>query len=246
MISKLYHRAPLVIAMLVAGVVATAQAAAPAPFGILLNATGTAHGSSKWTLMIGDSLTNGVGAQAFAEFLTSSNGRSTFVAASSGSSMPNWIGAGWLNDPAWGGPNLASLSEYEVFLKPAITIVALGSNDARILTASPSQYSADDNFWKVLDIVNRTRAQSRCVLLTTVADHWSAASSASVNAVNGNMHWADLNMSGVYIADWRNYSAGHADWFNGPTDIHHSNVGKLQYAAYIGNVMKLLIASGQC
>lgn len=114
--------------------------------------------------------------------------------------MPNWIGAGWLGGAVYGGPNLASLTDYENVLKPAITIVALGSNDARIITASPSQYSSDDNFWKVLDIVNRARAQSNCVLLTTVADHWSAASSASVNAVNGNIHWADLNMSGVYVA----------------------------------------------
>lgn len=242
-------RAVVAAALVCVGLIAgtnPAGAVAPAPFGIVFNATGTSNGNSTWTLMIGDSLVNGVGAPAFAGHLRTVTGRSTYVAASSGSSLPNWIGAGWLDNPVWGGPNLASLSNYVTVIQPRITVVALGSNDARIMTQSPGSYTSGDHFWKVLDIVNRAKASSRCVLLTTVANHWSAASTASVNAVNANIAWADANMPGVYVADWHSYSAGHSDWFAAPGDIHHSNIGKLKYAEYIGNVTKLLAASGQC
>lgn len=240
----------LLAAVLVAvGLVATTTpsgATAAAPFGVLVNGTGTTYGNGTWTLMIGDSLTYNVGNQPFADYLKGSNGRSTFVASSAGSSFPNWVTPGWLDNPAYPSPNLASLQDYQNLLHPRITIIALGSNDARIMTGSPSQYSSTDQFWKVLDAVNKAKVYSKCVLLTTVANHWSAASTANVNAVNNNIAWADNNVAGVYVADWHGYSAGHSDWFASPTDIHHSAAGKLKYAEYIGNVTKLLIASGQC
>lgn len=235
--------------LIIGGIVsvsAPAGATAPSPFQILLNQTGTAYGNGTWTLMVGDSLTNGVGAQAFANLLKSSNGRSAFVAASSGSSIPNWRNPGWLDNPAYGGGNLASLQNYEDFFKPRITILALGSNDARIMTGSPASYSATAQFLNMVDAVNQAKSRSKCVLLTTVANHWSAATTANVNAVNASIAWADVNITGVYVADWKGYSAGHSDWFKSPTDIHHSNIGVLKYAEYIANVTKLLVASGQC
>lgn len=238
-----------VIVTIAAGLLGTTQsagAAAPSPFGILANSTGTAYGNGTWTLLVGDSLTYNVGSQAFADYFKSSNGRSTFVAASAGSSLPNWVNQGWLDNPAWGGPNLASLANYVAFLKPRITILALGSNDARIMTSNPGQYTSTDHFWKLLDAINKAKAQSRCVVLTTVPNRWNLTSTASVNAVNANINWADNNVAGVYVADWAGYSAGHPDWFAAPGDIHHSAAGKLYYANYLGNVTKLLAASGQC
>lgn len=225
-----------------------ARADAPAPFQILANALGTAPRTSPGTVLVGDSLIWGIPAQAMADHVASVTGRGAVVAASAGASTKNFVTLGWLDNPPWGGPNLTTVGNYNAFFKPSITVIALGSNDARIMTSSPGSYGAWSHAAVLADAINQAKTQSTCVFLVNVADHWDAASSANVAAVNRNIDgatayaWANK----VFKIDWAAYSAGQESWFAAPGDIHHSPAGKLYYADLIARMVVEKIRAGLC
>jgi len=226
-----------------------ANATAPSPFGILANSSAWApRGNHQVTVLVGDSLIWAIPAQPLADHLSNSNGRSTWVAASAGASTKNFVTLGWLDDPIWGGPDLTTIYNYNVFFGGEITVVALGSNDARIMTSSPSTYGAREHAAALGEAIVQAKSRSTCVFLVNVANHWDLASSASVAAVNNNIDRATRGTGGrkVYKIDWAAHSAGHESWFAGPRDIHHSAEGKLHYAELINRSIRDKINAGLC
>lgn len=225
-----------------------ARAAAPAPFQILANSLGAATATTPGTVLVGDSLIWGLPAQSMANHMASVTGRGAVVAASGGASTKNFVTLGWLDDPPWGGPNLTTIGNYNAFFKPSITVIALGSNDARIMTSNPGSYSSWSHAATLIEAINQAKTHSTCVFLVNVANHWSSASSANIATVNLNIDGATAYswVNKVFKIDWASYSAGQESWFAAPGDIHHSPVGKLYYAELIARIVNEKIRAGLC
>lgn len=241
---------PVALAALgVGSVPATAHADAPDPFKVLVNAFGVAHRAAPTTLLVGDSLVLNLDAQAMADHMSKVTGRSTVVAASAGASTKNFVTDGWLHDPVWGGPALTTIGNYSAYLKAGITIIALGSNDARIMTHHRVAYAPLAYVAALIEAIDQAKTHSTCVFLVNVADHWGAvATSPNIGFVNQSIDgataysWANK----VFKIDWASYSAGQDSWFAAPDDIHHSPAGELYYADFITRAVDERIRAGLC
>jgi hypothetical protein len=220
-----------------------ASADAPPPFGVLANEAAGASGAAPATVVVGDSLIFGM-SQGFAELLTNSSGRLTWVAASGAASVPNFVNHGWLDNPPWGGPNLATIEDYNRFLGARITVIALGTNDVRIMADVPAQYGRGQHAAALATAIRQARTSSTCVFLVNPADHSGPSRSDEVAAVDQNI--AAAAVGSVFRVDWRGYSAGHEDWFVAAGDPHHSPVGRLMYADLIHRSVRDRITAGQC
>lgn len=220
-----------------------AQADAPAPFGVLANELAGAEGAAPATVVVADSLVFGM-SQGLADLLTSTSGRYTVVAASGGASVPNFVNTGWLDAPLWGGPKLATIEAYNRFLGARITVIALGTNDVRIMDAYPAQYGPAQHGAALREAIRQARTSSTCVFLVNPADHSGPERSAEVAAVDANIVAASTGR--VFRIDWKGYSAGHEDWFAAAGDPHHSPMGRLLYADLIHRGVRDRIQAGQC
>ena len=220
-----------------------ASADAPPPFGVLANEVAGAQGAAPATVFVGDSLIFGM-SQGLADLLTSSSGRLTWVAASGGASVPNFVNHGWLDNPPWGGPNLATIEDYNRFLGARITVIALGTNDVRIMADVPAQYGRGQHAAALATAIRQARTSSTCVFLVNPADHSGPSRSDEVAAVDQNIAAAAVGR--VFRIDWKGYAAGHEDWFVTAGDPHHSQVGRLMYADLIHRSVRDRIAAGQC
>lgn len=216
---------------------------APAPFGVVANEAAGASASGRATVVIGDDLVFGM-SQPLANLLTSTSGRLTWVAASVGASVPNFVNRGWLDNPTWGGSNLAMIEEYNRFLGARITVIALGTNDVRLMADAPGQYGPSQHAAALATAIQQARASSVCVFLVNPADHSGPSRSDEVAAVDQNITAASGGT--VFRVDWKGYSAGHEDWFAGPDDPHHSQMGRLLYADLIHRSVLDRIQAGQC
>lgn len=237
--------ATVAVAVLIATVPATEAAAdAPPPFGVLANeAAVSSSGAAPATVVVGDSLLFGM-SQGLADLLTGSSGRLSLVAASGGASVPNFVNRGWLDAPLWGGPKLATIEEYNRFLGARITVIALGTNDVRIMAGVPDQYDRGDHAAALATAIRQARTSSTCVFLVNPADHSGPSLSDEVAAVDQNIRAAAVGQ--VFRVDWKGHSAGHEDWFAGPGDPHHSAAGRLKYADLIHRSVRDRIEAGQC
>jgi hypothetical protein len=235
----------VVSSVLITTVPATEAAAdAPPPFGVLANeAAGSSSGAAPATVVVGDSLVFGM-SQGLADLLTGSSGRLTLVAASGGASVPNFVNQGWLDAPLWGGPKLATIEEYNRFLGARITVIALGTNDVRIMAGVPDQYDRSDHAAALATAIRQAGTSSTCVFLVNPADHSGPSHSDEVAAVDQNIRTASVGR--VFRVDWKGYSAGHEDWFDGADNPHHSTVGRLMYADLIHRSVRDRIEAGQC
>lgn len=220
-----------------------AAADAPPPFGVLVNESAGSPGAAPATVVVADSLVFG-NSQRLADLLTGSSGRLTWVAASAGASVPNFVNPGWLDAPAWGGPKLATIEDYNRFLGARITVIALGTNDVRIMADVPGQYGPRQHATALATAIQQARASSTCVFLVNPADHSGAERSDEVAAVDRNIVAA--TGGSVFRVDWKGCSAGHEDWFSGPDDPHHSPVGWLRYADLLHRSVRDRIEAGQC
>jgi hypothetical protein len=232
---------PLIVLSII--VAPAAEADAPPPFGVLANETAGATGAGPATVVVGDSLIFGM-SQGMADLLTSTSGRLTYVAASGGASVPNFVNTGWLDAPAWGGPKLATIEAYNQFLGARITVIALGTNDVRIMAAYPAQYGRAQHAAALATAIRQARTSSTCVFLVNPADHSGADRSDEVAAVDQNIAAAAAGR--VFRVDWKGYSAGHEDWFAQAGDPHHSPAGRLSYVDLIHRSVRDRIQSGQC
>jgi lysophospholipase L1-like esterase len=216
---------------------------APAPFGVVASEAAGASASGRATVVIGDDLVFGM-AQPLANLLTGTTSRVTWVAASAGASVPNFVNGGWLDNPSWGGPNLATIEEYNRFLGAKITVIALGTNDVRLMADAPSQYTRSQHAAALATAIQQAKTSSTCVFLVNPADHAGPSRSDEVAAVDQNITAATGGK--VFRIDWKGYSAGHEDWFAGTNDPHHSQAGRLLYADLIHRSVLDQIQAGRC
>tara|TARA_R110002049_G_scaffold44030_11_gene129146 strand:+ start:196 stop:1275 length:1080 start_codon:yes stop_codon:yes gene_type:complete len=232
---------------------------APAPFQVTYNnsqgASSILGSSAEMVLVTGDSLTaiwSGVGAKTMAESIRDATWLNVWVASSGGSSIPNWLFEGWL----WGVPggDINSLQALVGFLQPAITVIALGSNDARIIAAgmtTENGYTAAVHRADLMTAVEVAQSTSQCVLITNVTDNWDVPNfEAAVAAVNANIESviAEKDRPGskrVILLDWVGRQQGHPEYY-AEDGLHHSEAGKEAYKTAITDGVRWVQLSGAC
>jgi hypothetical protein len=200
-------------------------------------------GSSPGVVVVGDSLVFNLDVQTVANAIRFFRGTDSFVAAAGGASMAHFNKASLI-----GSAGLSTIQQYEDFFGSVrITVVALGSNDARIITGERGQsdgYTLDEFAQQAQIAVSSGLSHSQCVVLVNVANHWDVAAPDVVDQINsalGNLGSGDPR---VRTVDWNSFSAPHPEWFASPTDIHHSEAGKTAYRDFINDAVAAAMSAG--
>jgi hypothetical protein len=205
-----------------------------------------AQGADPYLLFVGDSLTVGdlYSVQGLAEYLTAETQRSTYVTATPGG---QWITYGYRGQQNGSG----LLWEYTDFLDPRLTVVALGTNDARIMTAVPERYAQHQHYEVMRNALRRAREHTRCVLLVNVREREvtgpGGMALADAVAVNDNIAWfaATDEERRTFVADWDSHAALQTDWFQ-PNDVHLTWAGQVSYASFIADQAEIMIRRRDC
>lgn len=198
-------------------------------------------GTNPATVVFGDSLiyssgpndTNGV--QAYADTLRFFTGHSAVVSAVAGASYSHYI-----SDALLAGKGVTKIQDMVAFVRPHVTVIALGTNDGRLLgmdAGNPNGYTqADFQGSANTAITSALNVNSCVVLVNATTSHYPAAQpnypaqTAGVNAYLKSR--ADSGGGRIRLADWDGYSGPHSDWFYAG-DYHHNATGKDQYRSYI-------------
>lgn len=200
-------------------------------------------GSSPGVVVVGDSLVFGLDVQVLANAIRFFRGTDSFVAAAGGASMAHFNKASLI-----GSAGLSTIQQYEDFFGSVrVTVVALGSNDARIITGERGQadgYTLDEFAQQAEIAVSAGLSHSQCVVLINVANHWEIAAPDVVDQINTTLGDLGTGDPRVRTADWNAFSAPHPEFFASPTDIHHSEAGKIAYRDFINNAVAAAMASG--
>jgi hypothetical protein len=214
-------------------------------WGLFPGAVGTNDtGSSPGVLVVGDSLVFGVGVQTVANTIRFFGGTDAAVAAAGGASMAHFNKASLIS-----AAGLSTIQQYEdLFGDIRVTVVALGSNDARIITGERGQmggYTLDEFRGQAELAVSSGLSHSRCVVLVNVANHWlDAAAPDVIDEINAALDEVGAANPQVRTADWNSFSAPHPEWFASPTDIHHTDAGKQAYNAFLYDAVAAAFRSG--
>jgi hypothetical protein len=188
--------------------------------------------------------------QSYADNVRIYSGRNSTVAAASGASWSHFTKSSLI-----GGAGLSTASDLINFLKPRLTVIALGTNDARILQAQASQqygYKLDDFVGSVNNIVSAARATSKCVLLVNVTERPQTGPGfvAQAQLVNLVLTTKTFDNPEVRVADWNAYSTGHPEWFKtdaGSSYYHHTDSsGKAAYRQFIMGKIASTLAEPLC
>jgi lysophospholipase L1-like esterase len=200
-------------------------------------------GSSPGVLVVGDSLVFGVGVQTVANTIRFFGGTSSVVAAAGGASTAHFNKEGLI-----GASGLSTIQQYVNFFGDLrVTVVALGSNDARIITGelgTMDGYTIDEFRGQAELAVSSALSRSRCVVLINVANHWEIAAPQVVDDINAILGELGTGNPKVRTADWNAFSAPHPEWFAAPNDIHHSDEGKDAYNGFITEAIAAAFRSG--
>ena len=179
-------------------------------WGLFPGAVGSnGTGSTPGVLVLGDSLVFGANVQTLADMIRFWRGTSSVVAAAGGASFAHF------NKATLIGPSgLATVQSYVDFFKPLrVTVLALGSNDARIITgevSDPYGYRLEEYRQQALISAGAALSGSSCVVLINVADHWApVASSAVVAEINAGLAALDAAHPQIRTHDWNAFSAPH-------------------------------------
>jgi hypothetical protein len=214
-------------------------------WGLFPGATGVnGTGSTPGVLVLGDSLVFGANVQTLADMIRFWRGTNAVVAAAGGASFAHF------NKATLIGPSgLATVQNYVDFFQPLrVTVLALGSNDARIITgeaSDPYGYRLQEYREQALISAAAALSHSSCVVLINVADHWAPiASSAVVAEINAGLAALDAASTQIFTHDWNAFSAPHPEWFAAPNDIHHSPAGQAAYRDFINDAVASAMASG--
>jgi hypothetical protein len=198
-------------------------------------------GSAPPVLVLGDSLVFNLDVQVMANLIRFFRGTDVLVAAASGAGVVHFNKDGLIR-----AAGLSTLELYAAFLGTVrVTVLALGSNDARLITRERTQaggYSIGELAHQVDVAIATARARSRCVVLVNVANHWNAAAPEVVDQINAVMRCA--SNARVRVADWASLSASHPEWFTSPTDIHHSEAGKAAYREFLNEAIQAAFDAG--
>lgn len=243
------RRALLLAPLLAAAVLATASPAGAAQSGPWVTYPATsaqAEGEDTHVLVVGDSLLVGdlYSVTGLADYVTSETRRSTYVTATPGG---QWVTYGYPGQQNGAG----LLWDYASFLEPRLTVVALGTNDARIMTAVPDLYGPAEHLELMRTSVARTLEHTRCVLLVKVRERevtgpfgMGLADAAAVNA-NIDVLASSDEQHRTFVADWNTHAALRDDWFR-PNDVHLTWAGQLGYASFIADQAEIMIRRRDC
>lgn len=198
-------------------------------------------GSAPGVFVVGDSLLHNQ-VQDMANAIRFWRGTDSVVAAAGGASFAHF------NKPSLINPaGLSTIEQYVNFFgNVRVTVLALGSNDARIMTAEAGNqygYSFQEFGQQLSEAISDARTHSRCVVLVGIAP-WSLASPQIVNDVNALMAWAGSSDWRIEFADWRSHSSGHPEWFVAPGDVHHTPAGAVAYRDFINNWIASMLGRG--
>jgi hypothetical protein len=210
------------------------------PFGSATAVNDT--GSSPGVFVVGDSLLQ-LQVQTVADAIRFWRGTDSVVVAAAGASTAHF------NSPTLiHGVGLSTIAEYEAFFgNVRVTVLALGSNDARILAAEAGNqygYNFQEYGQQLSKAITDARSHSQCVVLVGIAPWDDAAPRQIVSDINALMAWSGSVDWRVVFADWRSYSAGHPEWFAGPGDVHHSPAGATAYRDFINNWIASMLSRG--
>lgn len=245
-----HRRRPVACVVAIMGIVVSMAAAPPgaaqtAPYTTWPAENAVSHGFTPTTVIVGDSLLtrmNGGGQNGVtrvASHLKDSTWRTTYASAASGASWMNYAWPGQENNNAlvWALAN---------FLDARLTIAALATNDAVLITNHSNVYNAGTQYAVMAGAADQVLAHSECFLLVNVSARatWTM-SLAAAQAVNANMHLLDTREPDVFVADWNAHSAGHPEWFI-PGDVHMTPAGELYYLAFIRDQAKARMANNGC
>jgi hypothetical protein len=220
-------------------------------------------GSSPGVLIVGDGLVSGIaqaangnGPQELANAVRFWSGRDTFVGARKDASLSHYMSETLWNAPPEEIPDPAPPLKPSIFevgvvgFKRDLTVIALGSDDARILTTDgdrgDARYTSTDYRGQLDKAVTIALDNCKCVVLVNVADHWSnVASSLDIAAINKEIAEAvAAEPAKVRLADWKTHSAGKESWFNSPGDIYHTPAGRSAYQGFLVSAINLALNNG--
>jgi lysophospholipase L1-like esterase len=110
-------------------------------------------------------------------------------------------------------------------------VLALGTNDARVLAAKPAALTADDVRAQLRRGTSRALAASRgCVILVSPSQRSHAPEAREVRAL---IRATASTSHRFAVADWGARSAGHEEWFVAPGNVHLSPAGNAAYAGFL-------------
>lgn len=174
------------------------------------------------------------------------------MAATGGASLSHFVKASLLDNEA----NLLPIADYVALRSPRLTMLALGTNDARTLEVAereaskpPGERAAfgcnmDDFRGSLMQALTAAFTTSACVVLVNVANHFGDPGyENNVLAVNQELSARAAADPRIRVADWFNHSAGQESWFL-PNDIHHTPDGQAAYVTFIVSTTNTALNSG--
>jgi hypothetical protein len=206
-------------------------------------------GATPGIILVGDSLIYNIrnegqaGGQGMADHLRDRTGRETFVSSAAGADWRQYGIAGHQDGNAFVF-DYAQLFEAD-WGQEGVVVIALATNDARLRTSGDITQAG--HLQNVRSIVSQTELHARCIVLVNVRERGvSGMSAAAADQINDNLETVAAERSHVYVADWNAHAAGHdAAWFV-PDNVHFTDVGQLEYAAFIGDWMTIINLNPTC
>ena len=213
------------------------------PWSLFPGATGSNDtGSTPGVVVVGDSLVFALPVQELANSVRFWSGSSSVVAAAGGASTAHYTKESLIS-PA----GLTTVQNYVSFFQPRITVIALGSNDARILEATAGQsggYVIQDFQGALGSVIDQGLRFNGCAIVVNVAEHWTNSMLPYIQSVNTNIDAiAAQKGTRARVADWQSHSDGQP-WFAGAQDIHHNAAGKVAYRDFITSAVTDAMANG--
>lgn len=247
------NRLPRVAALVLAAVLLALLVASPTPGEAQSGPWETypatwavSEAPGPYTLVVGDSLTLGelYSVQGLADHVSSETGRSTYVTTTPGG---QWITYGYRGQQNGAGV----VWDYTAVLDARLAIIALGTNDARIMSRWPHLYTQRQQLEVMNNAVREARRTADCVLLVNVRERnvfgLGGMVAREAAHVNENMRWVSvLDPDGrVFVADWNAHAAPHEQWFE-ENDVHLTWGGQLEYARFITSSAERIIDRHSC
>lgn len=200
-------------------------------------------GAANGVVLVGDSLiVFPTGPGTIANKIRTVTGYATYANAAAGA---QWVTYGW---PGEQNGN-ALMWDYADLFDVRLTIAALATNDALIISHHPTSYSQGIQYSIMENAVTLTRQHSDCVLLVNMRKRTGVPglTYTSTQQVNDNMAWlaASFPGGGVHLADWHTHSLSHGDWFISG-DVHLTPAGTTAYNAFIAAEADRLIDQEGC
>ena len=212
----------------------------PYGFGSAANTGGATPGA----LVFGDSLIHGL-VQQVSDEIVDVSGLSAVAYGSGGASLAHFAKASLLSQY----PALLSVEEGVAFFQPRVTVLALITNDVRLLHAEQNVgggYRLVDFEWALASTIGHATADGRCVVLVNMSEQVLPAVLPFAEDANAAMQAAADANPRAFLFDWEAHSANHPEWFIGGGNIHHTPEGEDAYVSFIATGVAVVHVFGGC